>query len=181
LGKKGMALMHRNLGKWEMNDYIQIVKYLRTQPFIDSEKIGIGGGSYGGYMAAMALTYGADYFQYGIADSSVIDWKLYDSVYTERYMDTPQENPEGYKESSVLSYVNHLKGTLKISHGTIDDNVHAQHTLQFIDKALDLGKTVELMLYPGERHGMGGKKSIQHRKSILNFWLKNLLNGKPEN
>lgn len=174
-GKKGMALMHRHLGKWELNDYIQVVKYLRTLSFIDSEKIGIAGGSYGGYVVTMALTYGADYFQYGIAGAPVIDWKLYDSVYTERYMDTPQENPKGYKNGSVLTYVNQLKGKLRITHGTIDGNVHVQNTIQFIDKVLDAGKTVELILYPGERHGIRGKKRLYDRRSDLNFWLKQLL------
>jgi dipeptidyl-peptidase-4 len=180
-GKKGMALMHRHLGKWEMHDYIQVVKYLRTLSFIDSEKIGITGGSYGGYAAAMALTYGADYFQYGIAGAPVIDWKLYDSVYTERYMDTPRENPEGYKNSSVLTYAHQLKGELRITHGTMDDNVHAQNTLQFIDRILDAGKTVELMLYPGERHGIRGNKRSEYNMSSLNFWFKHLLDRRLKN
>jgi len=180
-GKKGMALMHRHLGKWEIHDYIQVVKYLRTLSFIDSEKIGIAGGSYGGYVVTMALTYGADYFQYGIAGAPVIDWKLYDSVYTERYMDTPQQNPEGYKNGSVLTYVNQLKGKLRITHGTMDDNVHVQNTLQFIDKALDAGKTVELILYPGGRHGIRGKKRLYDRRSDLNFWLNHLLGRGAKN
>src|SRR4030043_194482 len=85
----------RDLGKWEMNDNIEAVKWLKTKPFIDGNKIGITGGSYGGYTTCMALTYGADYFNYGIANYSVTDWKLYDNVYTERYMDTPDQNPEG--------------------------------------------------------------------------------------
>ncbi len=174
-GKKGMDLMHRQLGKWEMFDYIQGVKYLRTLAFVDGGRIGIKGHSYGGYAAALALTYGADYFQYGISGSPVIDWRLYDSVYTERYMDTPRENPEGYDKSSTLSYVDKYKGWLRITHGTLDDNVHAQNTLQFVDKVLDAGKTVELMLYPGNRHGIRDKKSIEYRKSNINFWLKHFL------
>ena len=87
--------MHRELGKWEMHDYIAAVKWLKKQPFVDLERIGVTGGSYGGYIACMALTYGADYFTHGIASYSVTDWKLYDSVYTERFMDTPEENPDG--------------------------------------------------------------------------------------
>jgi dipeptidyl-peptidase-4 len=174
-GKKGMDLMHRQLGKWEMFDYIQAVTYLRTLAFVDGGRIGIKGHSYGGYAAALALTYGADYFQYGISGSPVIDWRLYDSVYTERYMDTPRENPEGYDKSSTLAYVDKYKGLLRITHGTLDDNVHAQNTLQFVDKVLDTGKTVELMLYPGNRHGIRDKKSIEYRKSNINFWLKHFL------
>jgi len=172
-GKKGMDLMHRNLGKWEMHDYIEAVKYLRTLPFVESRKIGITGGSYGGYVTAMALTYGSDYFQYGIAGASVIDWALYDSIYTERYMDTPKDNPEGYKKASVLNYIDKYKsGTLRITHGTMDDNVHMQNTIQFIDKVQDAGKFVELMLYPGERHGIRKKREV-HSRADLEFWLKN--------
>jgi dipeptidyl-peptidase-4 len=175
-GKKGMDLMHRNLGKWEMHDYIEAVKYLRTLPFVDSQKIGITGGSYGGYVTAMALTYGSDYFLYGIAGASVIDWALYDSIYTERYMDTPNDNPEGYKKASVLNYIDKYKsGTLRITHGTMDDNVHMQNTIQFIDKVQDAGKFVELMLYPGERHGVRKKREV-HFRGDLDFWLKNFFN-----
>jgi len=175
-GKKGMDLMHRNLGKWEMHDYIEAVKYLRTLPFVDNQKIGITGGSYGGYITAMALTYGSDYFQYGIADASVIDWALYDSIYTERYMDTPKENPEGYKKASVLNYIDTYKsGTLRITHGTMDDNVHMQNTIQFVDKIQDAGKFVELMLYPGERHGIRKKRGVSSREN-MNFWLKHFFN-----
>ncbi|MCP5048305.1 MAG: prolyl oligopeptidase family serine peptidase [bacterium] len=173
-GKKGMDLMHRQLGKWEMYDYIQAVKYLRTLPFIDSQKIGISGHSYGGYVAALALTYGSDYFKYGFSGSPVIHWKLYDTVYTERFMDTPQENPEGYKESSPLNYIDKYKdGTLRMTHGSMDDNVHMQNAIQFVDKLLETGKTMELMIYPGSRHGVGFKHRFEYMKSNLNFWLKN--------
>lgn len=175
-GKKGMDRMHRNLGKWEMHDAIEAVKYLRTLPFVDSQRIGITGGSYGGYVTAMALTYGSDYFQYGIADASVIDWALYDSIYTERYMDTPEDNPEGYKQASVLNYIDTYKSnTLRVTHGTMDDNVHMQNTIQLIDKIQDAGKSVELMLYPGERHGIRKKREVNSREN-LNFWLKHFFN-----
>ena len=174
-GKKGSSLMHRCLGQWEMKDYIDTVKYLRTLPFVDPARIGITGGSYGGYVTAMAMTYGADYFSFGIADFSVIDWRLYDSVYTERFMDTPQENPEGYKNGSVLSYLDKYKGGLRITHGSMDDNVHMQNTLQFINKMMDLGKPVEMMVYPGERHGYRGVKGNYQAKRDWEFWKKNLL------
>lgn len=174
-GKKGMDLMHRKLGEVEMNDFIEVVKYLRQLPFVDGDKIGITGGSYGGYVTALALTKYPEYFNYGIADFSVIDWRLYDSVYTERYMDMPSEkdNKEGYDKSSVLSYIDRYKGGLRITHGTMDDNVHCQNTIQYIDKIIDAGKTVELMLYPGERHGFRApKKRFQYQKASINFWLK---------
>jgi dipeptidyl aminopeptidase/acylaminoacyl peptidase len=93
-GKEGVALMYRDLGKWEINDYIECVKWLRTKPYVDEKKVCITGSSYGGYVTCMALTYGADYFTYGIAGSSPTDWRLYDTHYTERYMETLDENPE---------------------------------------------------------------------------------------
>ena len=174
-GKKCVALMHRNLGKWEMNDLIIAVKWLRTLPYIDEKRIGITGGSYGGYTTCMALTYGADYFTHGIAGSSVTDWKLYDTVYTERYMDTPEENPEGYKFGSVMTHADKFKGTLLITHGTIDDNVHMQNTIQLIDKLTALNKDFELMLYPNERHGIGLPKRNHSTRESVQFWFRHFL------
>lgn len=172
-GKKGIDLMHRCLGKWEMHDYIQAVKYLRQLPFVDSERIGITGGSYGGYVTALALTKGSDYFKYGIAGASVIDWRLYDSVYTERYMGTPKDNPEGYNDASVLTYVDRYRsGSIRITHGTMDDNVHMQNTIQFVDEVLNAGKSLELMLYPGDRHGYSRKNKLDSSRGSINFWLK---------
>jgi len=171
-GKKGEAMMHRYLGKWEMHDYIAAVKWLKQKPFVDSSRIGIQGGSYGGYVTCMALTFGADYFTHGNALYSVTDWKLYDSIYTERYMDTPAENPEGYKNGSVLTYADKYKGKLRIVHGTMDDNVHMQNTIQFIDKLEDLDKDFELMLYPNARHGIGFPKHTHSSRESYEFWKK---------
>jgi len=174
-GKEGVALMHRVLGKWEMNDYIEWVKWLRTKPYVDAKRIGVTGSSYGGYVTAMALTYGSEYFTFGIAGSSPTDWKLYDTHYTERYMDTPDENPEGYKNGSVMTYADKYKSGLRIVHGTLDDNVHMQNSIQLVDKLEDLGKTFELMLYPNGRHGWGGAKAVHSRVDAARFWYKNLL------
>jgi len=174
-GKKGVALMHRTLGKWEMNDLIQAVKWLRQKPFVDSAKIGITGGSYGGYTTCLALTYGADYFTHGIASSSVTDWKLYDSVYTERYMDTPAENKEGYEFGSVMTHAKKLKGVLLLEHGDMDDNVHLQNTIQFIDALMDQDKVFEYMVFPNQRHGFGGKKRENASRRHVDFWFKHLL------
>jgi len=171
-GKKGMAMIHRHLGKWELYDYITAVKYMESLPFVDKDKIGIVGHSYGGYMAALALTKGAEYFDYGISASPVTDWRLYDSVYTERYMDTPQENPDGYKKSAAMNYVDQFKGPLRLTHGTMDDNVHPQNAIQLLESILETGNTVEFMLYPGSRHGIGGKKRLEYKLSNINFWLK---------
>lgn len=174
-GKKGMALMHRNLGKWEMHDLIAAVKWLRQKPFVDSSRIGITGGSYGGYTTCLALTYGADYFTHGYARSSVTDWKLYDTVYTERYMDKPEENEDGYKFGSVLTHAGKLKGVLFLEHGSIDDNVHMQNTIQLIDALMDQDKMFEFMVYPQQRHGFFGKKRENSDRRAVAFWFKHLL------
>jgi len=174
-GKMGVNYMYRHLGKWEMHDYIEAVKWLQRKSFVDTNKIAITGGSYGGYVTCMALTYGARYFDYGIAQYSVTDWHLYDNVYTERYMDKPDENPEGYRESSVLTYANRYKGGLLITHGFIDDNVHIQNTMQFVNKLENLNKDFELMIYPGERHGIR-HKFLHSLQLIMKFWFKHLLN-----
>ncbi|WP_131538448.1 S9 family peptidase [Pedobacter nototheniae] len=175
-GKEGVALMHRNLGKWEMYDYITAAKWLKAKPWVDNKKLLITGHSYGGYMTCMALTYGADYFDFGYGGAPVTSWELYDSVYTERFMDTPQENPEGYKAGSVLTYVDKYKGLLRIMHGDMDDNVHMQNTIQLIDKLENANKHFELMIYPGGRHGWGGVKSAHDRSERYRFYYQNLLN-----
>ncbi|MBZ0198707.1 MAG: DPP IV N-terminal domain-containing protein [Ignavibacteriaceae bacterium] len=177
-GKKGIALMHRNLGKWEMEDLINAVKWLRKKSFVDSTKIGITGGSYGGYTTCMALTYGADYFTHGIAEYSVTDWGLYDNVYTERFMDQPSENPEGYKFGSAMEHAENYKGKLLITHGTMDDNVHMQNTLQLIDKLENLNKDFDLMLYPNARHGVGFPKFFHAAREQYEFWISNFFDKK---
>ncbi len=169
-GKKAAGLMHRQLGKYEMQDYIAAVKWLRSIPFVDSTRIGITGGSYGGYATLMAMTAAADYFTHGLAEFSVTDWRLYDSVYTERFMDTPAENPDGYTAASVLTHADKLKGPLYISHGTMDDNVHMQNTLQLVDKWQDLDKEFTLMLYPNGRHGIRPPKDKHVARDGWEFW-----------
>ena len=174
-GKEGINYMHRNLGYWEMKDWITIVKWLIENASVDKNKVAISGFSYGGYMSAYALTYGADYFTHGLAGGSVTDWSLYDSHYTERFMDTPKENPEGYKSSSVYTYVDQYKGLLRIYHGTMDDNVHMQNSMQLVKKLQEKKKHFEFMLYPGGRHGWGGNQQLHSQNEIAMFIYKNLL------
>ncbi len=119
----------------------------------DPTKICMTGFSYGGYMSCMAVTFGADVFTHAMAGGSVTDWTLYDSHYTEKFMGTPKNNPQGNKSSSVFSYIDNLKGTLQLVHGTIDDNVHVQNTLQLVAALEDKGKDFEMTFYPGGRHG----------------------------
>ncbi len=178
-GKKGVALMHRNLGKWEMADLIAAATWLRSKPFVAKDKIGITGASYGGYTTLMALTFGAEHFNFGQAGSSVSAWNLYDSVYTERYMDTPQENPEGYKNGAVLTWAGRYKGGLRITHGTTDDNVHLQNSTQVIDWLTANNKRFEMMLYPESRHGIQASQRAHLTRESHDFWMRNLLGSKP--
>ncbi len=172
-GKRGNDFLYRNLGKWEILDYSDAVKWLSAKPWVDSTKIGITGSSYGGYMTCMALTKGADFWTHGFAGSSVTDWRLYDNIYTERFMDTPQDNPEGYKEGSSLTFASRYKGKLYLTHGDMDDNVHMQNSIYLISRLQDDGKIFEFMLYPGGRHGWGGAKAAHVRNEEYNFWMKN--------
>lgn len=172
-GKKGLDQIYRNLGKWEILDYGDAVNWLKSRSFVDSTKIGITGMSYGGYMTCLALTKGAEFWTHGFAGSSVTDWKLYDDVYTERYMDTPQDNPEGYKNASVMTFVKNYKGKLYFNHGDMDDNVHMQNSIQLISKMEDAGKIFQFMLYPNGRHGWGGAKAAHSNNEQNRFWLYN--------
>ena len=173
-GKEGINYMHRNLGKWELTDWITIVKWLRENG-ADASRVGIAGFSYGGYMTSMALTAGSDYFTHGLAGGSVTDWKLYDSHYTERFMDTPAENPEGYQAGSVMTYTDKYKGLLRIYHGTMDDNVHMQNSLQLVKKLQESKRHFEFMLYPGGRHGWGGNQNAHSTNENNMFIYKHLL------
>jgi dipeptidyl-peptidase-4 len=167
--------MHRNLGVWEINDLVSAVKWLRKKSFVDSDKIAITGGSYGGYTTSMALARAGEYFKYGIAKYSVTDWRLYDNVYTERFMDTPEENPDGYNYGSVMTHAENYQGGMLITHGSLDDNVHMQNTIQLIDVLQNLDKEFELMIYPNQRHGIRYPKYPHSIKVDIDFWFKNLL------
>lgn len=169
LGKTGMDFIYRKMGKYEIEDYMDAANTLKAKPYVDASKIGITGGSFGGYITAMALTYGADVFTHGIANYSVTDWALYDTHYTERFMGTPKNNPEGYKITSPITYADKLKGNLRIVHGTMDDNVHLQNSIQFINKLQDLNKHFEFMVYPGERHGWGGLKARHSSQEAVRY------------
>ena len=178
-GKEGLNFLHRNLLNIELVDYIEWIKELHKRPFVNRDKVGITGFSYGGSMTMLACTAGNDYFKYGIAGGGVYDWGLYDSHYTERYMDRPQDNPDGYANTRMMLKVDRYKGDstnyVKITHGTSDDNVHMQNTMQLIGALQDAGKQFDLMMYPGEFHGYRGKKSLHSTTGDYIFWYKHLL------
>ena len=174
-GKEGVNYMYRDLGHWEMEDYMTMAKWFIANGQADPTKIAMTGFSYGGYMSSYALTYGSSVFTHAMAGGSVTAWELYDSHYTERFMDTPAENPEGYKSSNVMTHLKNFKGVLQLVHGTMDDNVHMQNSIQLLSALQDQGKPVEFMLYPGGRHGWGGAKG-KHFNDLKNqFIYKHLL------
>jgi len=145
------------LGVPELADLEDAVDWLCAHPWADGTRVGITGGSYGGFMSAFALTH-SDRFALGIAASGVYDWRMYDTIYTERYMSTPERNPEGYAATSVIGAAASLQGHLVITHGVLDDNVHFQNAVQLVWALQKAGKDFELMLYPESRHGIGDRE-----------------------
>ncbi len=164
-----------NLGKYEIEDQIAAAKWFGNQSYIDKSRIGIFGWSFGGYMASLALTKGADVFKTGIAVAPVTNWRYYDTVYTERFLRTPQENPKGYDENSPTEYAKLLKGNFMLIHGTADDNVHFQNSMEFAEALIQNNKQFEFMAYPDKNHGIfGGQTRRQLYKKMTDFLLKNL-------
>lgn len=174
-GKQGVDYMHRNLGYWEMKDYSTIVKDLIANHQADADKICITGFSYGGYLSCYAVTYGSNVFKYGMAGGAVTDWSLYDSHYTEKFMGTPQNNPEGYKSGSVFTWVDKYKGGLQLVHGEIDENVHLQNSMKLAGLLQDQKKDFEFMIYPSGRHGWGGNRGLHFQNLKTRFIYRNLL------
>jgi len=166
---------YMNLGKYEIEDQIAAAKWFGKQSYINKDRIGIFGWSFGGYMASLALTKGADVFKTGIAVAPVTNWRYYDSVYTERFMRTPQENPKGYDDNSPTSYAQLLKGKFLLIHGTADDNVHFQNSMEFSEALIQNKKQFEFMAYPDKNHGIfGGQTRPQLYQKMTNFILENL-------
>ena len=174
-GTKFKKVTYMNLGKYEIEDQIAAAKWLGMQSYIDKDRIGIFGWSFGGYMASLALTKGADVFKTGIAVAPVTNWRYYDTVYTERFMRTPQENAKGYDENSPTEFANLLKGKFLLIHGTADDNVHFQNSMEFAEALIQNKKQFEFMAYPDKNHGIyGGNTRPQLYQMMTDFLLKNL-------
>ena len=166
--------VYKNFGELELRDIEDGLTWLKSQAYVDGSRIGIWGWSYGGFMTSYALTHSQS-FKIGIAGGTVSDWRDYDTIYTERYMGTPQNNPEGYKKSSPVHAAKNLHGKLLLIHGMIDDNVHMQNTIQFAYELQKGGKQFELMLYPKSRHGVTDPLLLKHmRQMMLDFIMENL-------
>ncbi len=169
------SVIFEHMGRQELADQVTGVQYLASLPYVDSKRIGIRGWSYGGYMTLYALTHAPEVFKCGAAGGPVTDWKFYDSIYTERYMRTATENPEGYAEASPLQAASHLKARVLLIHGADDDNVHMQNTMNFIDALVKAGHTFELYIQPGQKHGFVGDAVRTYlNQRVFDFFRKNL-------
>ncbi len=167
--------VYKNFGELELRDIEDGVAWLRQQSYVDPSRIGINGWSYGGFMVSYALTHSTS-FAMGIAGGTVADWRDYDTIYTERYMSMPQTNPDGYRKSSPRFAAKDLHGRLLLLHGTIDDNVHLQNTIQFAYELQKAGKPFELMVYPKSRHGVTDPSLVKHmRETMVDFITRTLL------
>ena len=186
-GRAGLDQIYRQLDQVEVEDFVEWAKWLQSLPYVQAEKIGVEGFSFGGTMTALLVMDHSDQFHYGIAGGGVYDWSLYDTHYTERFMDTPQNNPEGYARTRAISHASNYPATyassapaaiepvmLKITHGTGDDNVHYQNTLQLIDELQRFGKKFEVMFYPDGMHGYRGYQGTHFNTANQDFWLKYL-------
>lgn len=160
----------RNLGKIEIDDQLRGVEYLKTLPYIDPARIGVFGWSYGGFMATSLMTKHPGVFKAAVAGGPVIDWKYYEVMYTERYMDTPEQNKEGYEEADLTKQAKHLAGKLMLIHGTNDDVVVWQHSLNFLKACIDAGKQVDYMVYPGHLHNVTGKDRAHLFRKITDYF-----------
>ena len=174
-GKAFKNLAYGDIGKYALKDHIEAAKFLAKLPYVDESRIGIWGWSGGGYLTLMCMTKGAEYFKAGIAVAPVADFRLYDTIWTERYMGLPQTNQAGYDSTSVLTYVDRYKGGLLIVHGASDDNVHMQNTMQVIKQLQLQGKQFRLMIYPGLNHSLQGPGAHYHLyKMMTDFIVENL-------
>jgi len=174
-GAEFKKMTYQELGKYETIDQINAAKHFGSLNYIDSNRIGIQGWSYGGYMSSLAITKGADVFKMAIAVAPVTNWRYYDNIYTERYMRTPQENASGYDDNSPINHVEKLKGSYLLIHGSADDNVHVQNTMEMISALVKANKQFDLFIYPDKNHGIYGGNTRYHLyKKMTEFILNNL-------
>ena len=174
-GAEYKKMTYKELGKYETIDQIEAAKYFGNLNYIDKNRIGIQGWSYGGYMSSLAITKGADVFSLAIAVAPVTNWRFYDNIYTERYMQKPQENIEGYDQNSPINHVEKLKGDYLLIHGSADDNVHVQNTMEMVSALVKANKQFELFIYPDKNHGIYGGNTRYHLyNKMTDFILDNL-------
>lgn len=175
---RGKAFKHstyKQLGKLEVADQIETAKYLGTLPYVDKSRIGTFGWSFGGYLSSLCITKGADYFKMAIAVAPVTNWRYYDNIYTERFMSLPQENASGYDDNSPINHVNKLRGKYLLIHGSADDNVHYQNTMEMINALVNANKQFDLFIYPDKNHGIYGAYTRLHLYNKMTDFIMNNL------
>ena len=160
---------HRNLGDKEMEDQLVGVDYLRTLPYVDADRMAVHGWSFGGFMTTSLMLRKPGTFKVGVAGGPVIDWRMYEIMYGERYMDTPQENPEGYKKADVTNYIENLEGKLLIIHGQVDNVVVPQHSMKLLKAAVDKGVQIDYFTYPGYQHNVRGKDRVHLMRKVIDY------------
>ncbi|MDZ7847566.1 MAG: alpha/beta fold hydrolase [Owenweeksia sp.] len=174
-GRDFRTITYKELGKFETIDQIDAARYLQGLPYVDSSRVGIWGWSYGGYMSSLCLTKGADVFKTAIAVAPVTNWRFYDTIYTERYMSTPQKNGNGYDDNSPINHVGKMEGHYLLVHGSADDNVHLQNTMRMVNALVAADKQFDLFIYPDKNHGIyGGNTRFHLYKKMTNFINHNL-------
>lgn len=174
-GEKHKKSTYLQLGKLETEDFVAVAKYFGTKSYVDASRIGIQGWSYGGFMTSLAMTKGNGVFKTGIAVAPVTNWRYYDNIYTERFMRTPAENPDGYDLNSPINFTKDLKGNYLLIHGSGDDNVHYQNTMEMVTSLVNANKQFDLFIYPNKDHGIYGGNTRNHLfQMMLDFTLKNL-------
>jgi dipeptidyl-peptidase-4 len=174
-GQEFKKKTYLQLGKLESNDQISFAKYLAEQPYVDKERIGIWGWSYGGFMSSTCLLKGNDVFKAAIAVAPVTNWRYYDNIYTERYMRTPKENETGYDGNAPEKMADKLKGKLLLIHGTADDNVHFQNSALMVNALIKANKDFDSEYYPNRNHGISGNNARPHLyRRMTEFILNNL-------
>ncbi|MDD4528260.1 MAG: DPP IV N-terminal domain-containing protein [Bacteroidales bacterium] len=174
-GEEFRKCTYMELGKYETEDLIEAAKYFGSINYIDKTRMGVFGWSYGGYMSSLAITKGAEYFKAAIAVAPVTNWRYYDNIYTERFMRTPQENPEGYDSNSPINHVEKLKGNYLLIHGTADDNVHVQNSMDLVDALIKQNKQFEQFYYPNKNHGIYGGNTRLHLYKLMTDFIKRKL------
>ena len=169
-GLKFEQAIFRNAGETEMKDQLQGVAYLKSLPYVDGDRLGIHGWSYGGFMTTSFMLKNPEVFKVGVAGGPVIDWNMYEIMYTERYMDSPQNNPEGYKQANLLDKVQNLKGNLLMIHGAQDNVVVWQHSMNFLKAAVDHGVQMDYFVYPGHEHNVLGKDRVHLMQKVTDYF-----------
>jgi dipeptidyl-peptidase-4 len=164
-----------HLGRYESADQIAAARWFGAQPYVDPDRIGIWGWSYGGYMSSLSMFRGAGVFKAALAVAPVTDWRLYDTIYTERYMRTPQENPAGYAEGAPLAYADSLQGHFLLVHGTGDDNVHFQNSIRLVERLEAANKQFGMRIYPNKTHAIAGGNTRENLYGLFTAWLKQSL------